>query len=192
MDYPQSPVTLQLNAPTLDAAGRKQLKAAVATVGRCLEAWHGFVGAAVSRPVTVQVRFAQSGDPTEDDNGMSIAVAESLIGSPELPHALLLAALDAVEAASRRWPHEKPRRLWRAKAPARPDGYATDRKLENLSPGDMLLLARPGDDNGNTIDDYLEERLAHPGIAEPADSDAGRDIVAWVLTPLDYGTERPA
>jgi hypothetical protein len=135
--------------------------------------------------VAVRVRFAPSGDLTEDAGGMTVVLPESWIGSPGLPHALLLAALDAVEAAGCRWPHEKPRRLWRGKAPAGSDGYATDRALEDLSPGEMLLLARPDGDNGDTIDDYLEERLADPGIAETANSDAGPEIAAWVLAPLD-------
>jgi hypothetical protein len=185
MDYPPAPVTLKLDMPALDAAGIKALKAAVATVGHCLDTWRGFVGAVVSRPITVRVRFAHFGDLTEDDDGMSIVLAESLIGSPELPHALLLATLEAVDMAGRRWPHGKPRRLSRAKGPAKPYGYATDRALEDLSPGDMLLLAPPDGDNGDAIDDYLEQRLAQEGIAEPANTAAANGIIAWVLAPLD-------
>ena len=174
MDRPQSPLRL-------DAAGdSKELEAAVVTVNRCLDAWSGFVGAVVSRPVTVPVRFA----PAAEVSATSIALPESLADSPELPSALLTAALDAVEAAGREWPHEKPRKLWRGKAPAVSDDYATDRALEALSAGEMLLLARP-DDNGDTIDDYLEEKLAEAGIAEPTAGATGPGFTAWTIVPLD-------
>ena len=156
MGRPQSPVTLEL-----DPADADRLGAAVAAANRCLDELHGFVGAVVSRPATVRVSVDAETD------------------SSELPYALMLAALDAVEAAGRQWPHEKPQRLWRGKTQ---DGYATDRALESLAPGEMLLLAQPGDDNGDTVDDYLEERLTQAGIAETAHRDAGTGIVAWVLT----------
>ncbi|MCO8276160.1 hypothetical protein M1L60_36845 [Actinoplanes sp. TRM 88003] len=175
MDRPQSPLRL-------DAAGdSKELAEAVVAVNRCLDAWHGFVGAAVSRPVTVSVRFA----PAAEVSATTIALPESLADSPELPSALLMAALDAVEAAGREWPHEKPRKLWRGKAPAASDGYATDRALEALSAGELLLLARPDDDNGDTIDDYLEEKLADAGIAEPTAAATGPGFTAWTIVPLD-------
>jgi hypothetical protein len=176
MDRPHSILRL--------VASSAELEAAVATVGRCLDAWHGYVGALVSRPVTVPVRFAPAGEVTDDDEGIAILLPESLIGSPALTYELLLAALEAVEAAGRRWPHEKPRRLWRNNSTAPSDDYATDRALEDLSPGELLLLARPEGDNGDTIDDYLEEVLAEAGIAEPTQSATGNGFNAWVLAPL--------
>lgn len=174
MDRPQSILRLE--------AGSVELEAAVVTVGRCLDAWHGFVAAVVSHPITVPVRFAPAGGVTDDEQGVAITVPESLAGRPALPDELLMAALDAVEAAGRRWPYDKPRRLYRGKAPAQPDGYATDRALEGLSAGELLLLARPA---GDTIDDYLEEVLAEAGVAETTQSDTGDGFAAWVLAPLD-------
>jgi hypothetical protein len=177
MDRPHSILKLE--------AGSAELEAAVVTVGRCLDAWHGYVGALVSRPVIVPVRISPASEVTDDDEGIAILLPESLIGSPALTNELLLAALEAVEVAGRRWPHEKPRRLWRDKTTNPSDDYATDRALEDLSPGELLLLARPEGDNGDTIDDYLEEVLAEAGIAEPTRSAAGNGFNAWVLAPLD-------